>query len=259
MKSHSLVWGVAMAFIWDGAYSEPQLTDPVAQGTSSGSNRSSNSYIDLERSAPGVVALLQQEKRRAYRDLFDSLELSEEEVDQLVNSLTEAEVLTSSWSTGELKHEPQVEDSARADAIMADIEAMLSHERFALFTAYRDTLHERSQVRRLDERLYSAARPLSAEQEEQIVNILVAERDKLLATPPDSPSTLEETQQFFARLNDIDLYLQKLLGSVLTAEQLKIARSYFAAQAQRRHEALERYREDLAAGIADPSFWFPAD
>ena len=261
MRFHLLACGAVLAFVWDAACAQHQATQAAPQGTGSTASTSSGFYEEFKRRAPGTVEALRRQARRVYRDLFETLQVNLEESDRLVDSLTEEEVLRSTWSMDDgIDRAPQPEDFARADAIRADIKTMLGPERFAELVAYRDTRGVRYRLLRLDERLYSVGRSMSHEQKEQLVRIMVAGNDEVGAALLNSPgTTLEGAQQQVAQLDKHDLQLQKRFGSVLTLEQLEIAKLYFADRAQQRKEALESYRQQIAAGDSSPAFGLPAE
>jgi hypothetical protein len=259
MRFQHLILAPVLAFNWGSACSEPQVTGASAASTNSGaasSDGSGSSHGEMKRTAARMVKFEEQRTRQLYRDLFDALALNLEQVDRLVNLLTQERLLTSSWTTGEVTHEPQPDDLVRAKAVPADVERMLDSDGFAAFTAYRETLHERFKVRGLAVQLYLAALPLSPEQKERLVTTLAAARDNLLPERTSPQGTLEQAQEITTRHDNYDDYFEWTCHSILSAKQLEIAEIFFADRARRRHDNLERYREQLAAGITSPPFFY---
>ena len=213
---------------------------------------------EAERAA--ALAMQEREARHLYAQLFESLQLNYEQVDEATRLLAERALLTTSWSTGNLKHAAAPEDHHLVRENLSRIEGVLGRAGFAQFSEYEKTLAERYYLRRLFNGLIIVGRPLTDEQMTQLVTIAAAERRRLAPGRTNAPpGTLENAEELVTSLDDFDRRVEYLFGSVLSSDQREFAAEHFAARAQRRHAALDRYRRSLAEGDNSYGFLFSPD
>jgi hypothetical protein len=112
---------------------------------------------EAERAA--ALAMQEREARHLYAQLFESLQLNSEQVDEATRLLAERTLLTTSWSTGNLKHAALSEDHHLVREKLSRIEGVLGRAGFAQFSEYEETLAERFYLRRLFNGLITAGHP----------------------------------------------------------------------------------------------------
>jgi hypothetical protein len=221
-------------------------------------------YADVQRRAGRSVMSRERLTRRLYADGFQKLDLTLDETDRLVGLLVEQDMLTSSWKSYSvvtkqaLIHEPQPAHLSRAKAIDGEIEQMLGVDRLLILQEYQQTLRERFLLRGLDERLSAAAVPLTDDQKDQLMKVLVGERARL-ELMSRSAGTLEGAENVIKELNANDVGIQRLFGTILTSDQRRIAARHFQMRADGRQKALERYRQQIVTGAPRPIFMYPAE
>jgi hypothetical protein len=136
---------------------------------------------------------------------------------------------------------------------------MLGRERYAALIDYEKTLAERMQLRKLSDWLRALGQPLSLDQKESLVAVMVSERHRLsgslLRFPQDSP---EHAAEVIALHDSFDRHVRTLFEPILTPAQREIADRQFAERSARRHDALARYARARAGGDEEP-FSYPAD
>jgi hypothetical protein len=218
-----------------------------------------NTSPDVARAR--MLAQEQQRARELYAQLSESLRLNEAQVDELTRLIAEHNVLSTSWSVDGLRyhhhHSPKAEDHELARERMLRVEELLGQGGFAQFTAYKETLYERFQLQKLVRLLAVVGHALSAEQTEQLVSIMVAERHHRDPAITNYPSgTREYAEELVGRMNDFDRHVLSLFTPVLSSDQLDFATKHFAGRAQRRNEALDRYRRSLSEGDHSAGFLY---
>jgi hypothetical protein len=217
-----------------------------------------NTSPDVARAR--MLAQEQQRTRELYAQLSESLRLNEAQVDELTRLIAEHNVLSTSWSADGFQHSPKAEDHELAREQMLRAEQLLGQGGFAQFTAYKETLYERFQLRKMIRLLAVVGHRLSAEQTEQLVSIMVAERHHRDPAITNYPSgTREYAEELVGRKNDFDQHVLSLFASVLSTEQFEFATKQFAGREQRRNEALDSYRRSLSEGHQSAGFLYPVD
>jgi hypothetical protein len=213
-----------------------------------------------EAQRAGMLAGQEREARQLYAQLFEALQLSYQQADEITRLLAERTMLTSSWSTGAVEHAALPEDHQLVREGMSRIEAILGREGFAQLREYEKTLVERSYLRKLATLLGTVGHPLTSEQTTQLVSIVAAERYRLDPGLRNAPrDTLEHAEEIVRSFDDFDRYVAQLFESVLSLDQREFAAKHFSDRVQRRRAALDSYRKSLAEEDSSYGFLFPAD
>ena len=195
--------------------------------------------------------------RELYADYCAAQDLTLAQSDDIVRALAEERVLTTSWSTGKIRHVPNADDAAAAREIRAQVEHMLGRERYAALVAYEETLPERMQLRELSDWLRVLGQPLTIEQKEALVAVLVSERHRLDGSLLQSPAgSSERAAEVIALHDSFDRHVLALFEPILARAQREIADKQFADRSVRRHDALDRHARARAEGD-ERTFTYP--
>jgi hypothetical protein len=217
--------------------------------------KAANPMVEMLKSPAGKEMMkasmraMGQSVARSYAKLFADLHLTPEQTaamkDLIVNkTMAGADMITAAMSgqadPAQIK-EQGIQVKAEQAAIEDQIKQLLGDDNYTQYQAYGKTLEERMVVTQVADQLADSPRAIRPEQEQQLFDAMVEERQKFAFTTDFSdPSKLKgDVASYYTEDNkqryqqELEQLSQRYLGraqSLLSAEQLAVFQTSLASQ-----------------------------
>jgi hypothetical protein len=182
--------------------------------------------------------------RKSYGPFYEEIHLTPDESSALSLILARRQLLSLSWSAGNVEHFSPVNESAQLEAVEREMQALLTQGRVAALQRYEQTIVVRTLLARLTDRLEKRGRPLPAPQVEEALKAVQRTLLEWRESNPAPTSTDSEQRCFDSTdyMNERDQHISQVLHEFLDAEQIQIAQAYYRDLIDRRGASLERYK-----------------
>lgn len=242
-------------------FSEPELECAVSDQQVVAATKRENVTLETANCTAGLRNVVDSRLRqinKMYGAFYQQAHLNPRQGDSVALLLVRRQLLTSGWSAGgiqgyQVSHYQVSKDAALLSEIDRELLQQLTPQQVRLLGSYEQTLPVRYLLDAVVTRLNRVGRPLS---EAQWAELLPAtqrfydERRKIYAREA-STGDADKRQgcaDVYARANQIDQDIEKILAGSLDEEQMEAAQAYYRDLFERRASSLRFFEEQVASG-----------
>jgi len=213
----------------------------------------SNAIARNERDSPAYRDSVRAQQRllvrREYGSMLKRLALNPEQEEGLINLLVAERVhsMTGAVALDNKLYRDRSSYTAQREERYEKIAAFVGYEKLPIYDEFIRNLQEHRSVTQIGMQFAAVGVPLTEQQKEELVTLMVAERDRVPAPSSVSPlTTLKDLEREFEWMEDQDRRLREGAASVLSAEQLKYLSEFLEARTAGRRASSTPLREFLA-------------
>jgi hypothetical protein len=183
-----------------------------------------------------------------YGDLFKEMNLTSQESEQLNSILVGDQIALMRGASADKKDPKQLaaEIEQRQKVSEAKLKNLLGDDRFAQYKTYQGQLGERMIVKQFEGQLALSQNPLAAGQKQQLVQVMVEEREKYMKENAAAPKTGK--MDMAAYQSTINQRISNRAGTVLSPDQLKEFNKWQQSMAQLIGQTAKAAEESKTAG-----------
>lgn len=197
-------------------------------------------------------AQMRQQNKRIYFDLQDSLGISEEQANQLIDIITDQQA--SSFSVARNNLDPaqqQAQWEATHEKQKADITDLLGPTKTAQFEDLQKTMPARMELQALSQQFDSVEAPLTSDQSKRMLAALMEERERVPAPTFSAGVSQEEfTKSYGAWQSDYEERVASQVRGILSAAQLTTYNEYQQWQTEMREQFASQGMPRMRGNVA---------